>query len=164
MAHHNFAPAAPDEQIVYGACRPDYPSESPDSEAVDEWITHMREQDIERVCCLLSEKLEYYDGLVEMYRDVFGPENVCHAPIGDYGVVSEDTFHDIIFPFLQEASRELEKTVIHCSAGMGRTGHILALWLAHEREYGLEEAIRTVEQTGRNPLEAATLEQLKDLC
>jgi protein-tyrosine phosphatase len=124
----------------------------------------MEEQDIERVCCLLSEKLEYYDSLLERYQIEFGPQKVRHAPIGDYGIVSDDTFHEAILPFLREAVDESEKVVVHRSAGIGRTGHILALWLVYGRGYGLEDAIATVRQTGRNPLEAASQEQLREIC
>ena len=66
-----------------------------------------------------------------------------------------------ILPFLDDANRANERTVVHCSAGMGRTGHILALWLVHGRDYSLDKAIKTVEQQGRTPLEIATRDELK---
>lgn len=164
MEKYYFASAAPDEQIVYGACRPDYPSKSPNSRAVNNWISRMKRHDIERVCCLLSPKVEYIDSLIKMYRDAFGSQNVCHASIEDYEVVSDDTLHEVILPFLEEAEQASEKVVVHCSAGMGRTGHVLALWLVYGQEYELEEAIQTVEKMGRRPLEAVTVEQLRELC
>lgn len=112
MTQCNFASAAPDDQIVYGACRPDYPSNSPSGSAVDDWIAHMKEQDIERICCLLSEKLDYYDDLLERYHHEFGAQKVRHAPIGDYAIVSDDVFHNDILPFLREAVDESEKVVV----------------------------------------------------
>lgn len=53
--------------------------------------------------------------------------------------------------------------VVHCSAGLCRTGHILALRLACERDYTLENTINTVRETGRWPLEAVTKNQFWDL-
>lgn len=164
MTNYNFAPAAPDEQIVYGACQPGYPSKSPDDNSVTEWIAQMEAHGVERVCCLLDEKLDDYDSLLETYRDTFGSQNACHAPIEDYTVVSADTFYTVILPFLQEADDVAEKVVVHCSAGMGRTGHVLVLWLVHGRKYKLEDAIRAVEQMGRSPHEAVTVDQLEAFC
>jgi len=59
----------------------------------------MEAHGVERVCCLLDEKLDDYDSLLETYRDTFGSQNVCHAPIEDYTVVSADTFYTVILPF-----------------------------------------------------------------
>jgi protein-tyrosine phosphatase len=161
---HGFDPASPGETTVFGVCRPGYPSPAPADAAVQEWIAFMHEQDIDRVCCLLSDKLTNYDGLLDHYRAAFGPQNVCHAPIDDYTSVPEALFHDVVLPFLQEADADSDRVVVHCSAGMGRTGQILVLWLVHERHYDLTDAVDVVEAMGRNPLEAATLTQLTNLC
>ncbi|MEH2433087.1 MAG: hypothetical protein V7K25_02320 [Nostoc sp.] len=45
--------------------------------------------------------------------------------------------------------------VVHCSGGIGRTGHILAAWLVSVRGLSNQAAINAVKKTGRNPYEAA---------
>lgn len=163
MPAPNFAPAAPDEQIVFGAARPAYPSDSPTAQDIDDWIASMQSHGIERVCCLLDDKLSLYDRLLDRYRTAFSPDHVLHSPLTDYHVVSSHQFHHEIRPFLNHADHRSQPVVVHCSAGSGRTGHILALWLATTRDYDLQQAIKTVSQTGRNPLEAATLPQLQSI-
>jgi protein-tyrosine phosphatase len=158
----NFAPAAPAEQTVYGACRPCHPGFSPIDDTVDEWLRFMTVEGIDRVCCLLGDRhLESYEELLTQYREHFGTENVCHAPIPDFSTVSQSTLYNRILPFLDDADAANQTVVVHCSAGSGRTGHILALWLHLRRGFELEQAIQTVAETGRNPLEAATVSELK---
>lgn len=163
MSEYRFAAAAPDEEIVYGACRPAHPAHAPAGSSVENWIAFMQKQDIKRVCCLLDDvHLGEYDDLLGQYREAFGDATVCHAPICDFEPVAHATLHETIFPFLEAADTKGESVVVHCSAGSGRTGHILALWLADARMYSLEEAIDVVRNTGRRPLEGATLAQLRD--
>lgn len=162
MHRNNFAPAAPEEDIVHGACRPGYGTSNP-ADHVKSWINRMQDNGIQRICCLLDDKLKLYDGLIGTYEATFGGDAVCHSPISDYTGVSAPTLHEVILPFLECADAADEPVVVHCSAGMGRTGHVLALWLAHVRGYTVENAVQTVKQSGRSPLEAVTRERLQEL-
>lgn len=146
-------PASPNESIVHGACRPGHGGRDPNG-TVSEWIETVQNAGIQRVCCLLDETLlQEYDDLIGEYKAVFGEQNVCHTPIPDFRVVDTDVWTDQILPFLQASDTNNEPVIVHCSAGIGRTGHILALWLATERNYGLSDAIRAVRKTGHRPLE-----------
>lgn len=158
----NFAPAAPSEETVYGACRPCHPGYVPVDDTVESWIQFIDTQGIDRVCCLLDDQqLALYNDLLARYRKEFAVDNVCHTPIADFSTVSPAMFDKQILPFLDDAEAEGQKVVVHCSAGSGRTGHILTLWLHLRRGFGLKKAIRTVEKTGRNPLEAASVSELQ---
>ena len=135
---------------------------------VDEWIKFLKTHGIERVVCLLhDEELQNYfsnvpDGLIKTYEETFGPEKVLHAPIRDFTLCEPQRLERIV-AFLDNAKKAVDKVVVHCSGGSGRTGHVLACWLVHGRGLDPDAALRAVEQTGRCPREAGDDEKLRTL-
>lgn len=155
---YGFGAAGPDERIVFGARRPGFNLTDVGATEVDAWIDFVRGQGVRRVVCLLpDEQLAYYrgvpGGLLGHYASAFGPENVAHRPIADFRLSDPETLRAILGD-LRDADSKGEKVVVHCSGGIGRTGHVLAAWLVHGRGYGAEGAIAAVKQMGRNPREA----------
>ncbi|WP_121971693.1 dual specificity protein phosphatase family protein [Leptolyngbya sp. BC1307] len=145
-----FAAASEDELIVFGSARPGYTNEQ-----VSEWIEFMQNQSIQRVCCLLPKtQLVRYSDLLGVYRQVFGIDQVCWAPIEDFNFAAREILAHQILPFLAIANQQNEKVVVHCSGGIGRTGHVLAAWLVAGRGFSNKLAIAAVKQTGMNPYEA----------
>jgi protein-tyrosine phosphatase len=153
MTPRNFAAASMRDDIVYGADRPGYGPEQ-----VNDWIEFMVERDVRRVVCLLSnERLAKYDDLLGAYRRRFAA--VTHAAIDNCGLPTDDILERALAA-LAEAECADERIVVHCAAGMGRTGLISSAWLC--RRYGLavDDAITEVCESARraganrDPLEA----------
>lgn len=136
----NFDPIAPDEP-VFGVCRPGHLGSS-----LDEWATTLSSAGVSRVVCLLSESEAARWGLPAAYADRF---NAVHAPIRDRHLPSEPTLETAL-----DVLRAGEPTVLHCNAGLGRTGIVGAAWLTRERGLGPQEAVETIENAGRAPREA----------
>ncbi|MBW4611233.1 MAG: dual specificity protein phosphatase family protein [Hassallia sp. WJT32-NPBG1] len=154
---YKFAAAWKSEPIVFGSARPGYSSEK-----VNQWIELMQSQDIKRVCCLLPHtQLTRYSDLLEVYRQTFGLDRVYWAPIEDFQFADKKTLIQQILPFLAVANQQSEKVVVHCSGGVGRTGHVLAAWLVSGRGMSNTAAIAAVKRTGKNPYEAAIAAVLK---
>lgn len=132
----------------------------------------MKSRGIKRVVCLLPKsQLDYYKGipggLLKLYNNEFGEENVLSAPVEDFHLPEPNKLKQIL-DFLKNSDKMKEKVVVHCSGGLGRTGVVLAAWLAHGRGLSEKEALEAVIATGRNPYEAvecgnATEEDLKAL-
>jgi protein-tyrosine phosphatase len=154
---YKFASASEDEPIVFGSARPGYGNEQ-----VNKWIEFMQNQTIQRVCCLLpNSQLTRYSDLLDTYRQAFGLDQVCWAPIEDFHFATPEVLMHQILPFLAVANQNHEKVVVHCSGGIGRTGHVLAAWLVAGRGFSSRTAIDAVKQTGRNPYEAVIAAPLK---
>lgn len=148
---YKFAAAWENEAIVFGAAKPEHPNAK-----VRDWVSFMKRQGISRVCCLLPDKqLAHYSDLLGTYQQEFGINHVCWAPIEDFHLCELETLTKKILPFLTQADFEGEKVVVHCSGGIGRTGHVLAAWLVSGRGLSNKAAIAAVRRTGRNPYEAA---------
>lgn len=170
MGQFGFAAARPGENVIYGAQRPGYNAKSVGKDPVDDWVAFMKKQGIQRICCLLGpDQLAFYTpDLLEQYRKAFGEDHVHSAPVKDYHLCDRETLHMKILPFLLQADEAGEPTVVHCSGGSGRTGHILAAWLVRQRGLSAESALDAVVATGRNPYESircgnATNAQLHEL-
>ena len=164
---HGFNAASEQESFVFGARRPGFPFPRVSSQLVHSWITFMRAQGITRVLCLLPPRqLDAYDDLLGTYRQEFGEHNVLWVPIDDFQLASASQLIDQVLPFLAESEQQQEKTVVHCSGGVGRTGHVLAAWLVSYRGMSNEEAIAAVKKQGRNARESRDkrLDMLLDRC
>jgi protein-tyrosine phosphatase len=169
MSHpaRGFSAASEQEPYVFGARRPGFPFLRVSSQLVHSWIAFMQAQGITRVLCLLpTRQLSAYDDLLETYRQAFGEHNVLWVPIDDFHLAEEGQLIEQILPFFAEADQQQEKVVVHCSGGVGRTGHVLAAWLVSGRGMSNEEALAAVKRQGRNARESRDkgLDTLLDRC
>ena len=94
---------------------------------VEAWVDEAREFGIASIICLIgADQLWLYrrsvpEGLIERYRSA-GFE-VCHIPTVDQ---QTHPFTDEEYEFAWESFQELPKPVlVHCSAGMDRTGRVV---------------------------------------
>src|SRR5262249_2914971 len=141
MTKFRFAPACASETMVFGAERPGYPCESVGPEEVSDWIRYMKHNAIRRIGCLLpSCQLNYYastgPGLLKAYNEAFGPACLLHEPVPDLHLCTAEQLAKIL-AFLDDSVSSKARVVVHCSGGIGRTGHVLAGWVIHSR--GLTE-------------------------
>lgn len=155
VVNYFFSPASSRDKIVFGSERPGYD--------IQTWISFMRSRKIERVCCLLEQTT-----FIDEYNEAFGEENVKLAPIRDYHYSSRENLMQVIIPFLSDSYIKNKPVVVHCMSGNGRTGHVMAAWLCYKYQLDPEQAINTIEKTGRNLREAIelgyeTLEKLINL-
>lgn len=158
MAHDRFrfAPACSEERYVFGSERPGYSYGQGyvPLPAVKEWLSFMTKKGIKRICSLLQERelLNYYeDNLIPMYREEFGDANVLNVPVKDYNLADTAALRDEVLPFLAESEAKKLPVLVHCSGGLGRTGHVLAAWNVYRYGFLAEDALGAV---GRNPWEA----------
>jgi protein-tyrosine phosphatase len=157
MSDYGFGPAAKGEKLVFGSQRPGNPGKFILKQVVDGWVAFMKGQSIQRIVCLLpEEELKYYPlegGLLSLYTQAFGQDNVLWAPTPDRQLPSHEALPHVLY-FLNNAAERGEKAVVHCSAGQGRTGLVLAAWLVFHDRLSERKAIRAVEEQNRNPREA----------
>lgn len=148
-----FSAAAPKEEKVFGASRPGYPRSGVKPADVRSWINYMKQNGVKRVVNLLTpgDMEDYYTAdLMDQYRKAFGDRNVLNAPVKDFTIPSKTTI-ERINEFIDSSP---EPVVVHCSAGLGRTGQVLKNYLIHKYHMNNDKAIETVEKMGRQPREA----------
>jgi len=157
MSEYGFGAPLPAEELVFGARRPGYPGKFVQRHFVEEWIAYMKKQEVSRIVCLLSEEeLGYYPaetgGLLQIYADAFGKDDVLWAPTADRQLCSAESIKHICY-FLYKGVSAQQKTVVHCSAGLGRTGQVLTAWLLYFHAMPERKALRTIEALNRSPRE-----------
>jgi protein-tyrosine phosphatase len=150
---YGFGAAASGEKKVFGANRPGYPYQTVKKADIKDWINYMKQKGIKRVVNLLTpgDMEDYYNSdLMAQYRQAFGDTNVLNAPVRDFTIPKKETIEKVN-KFIDASP---EKVVVHCSAGLGRTGQVLKNYLMHKYHMNSDKAIQTVEKMGRQPREA----------
>tara|TARA_B100001105_G_scaffold135126_1_gene108231 strand:+ start:216 stop:611 length:396 start_codon:yes stop_codon:yes gene_type:complete len=119
-------------ELLAKSSRPGYPKEEGISkEVVDEWIENVRAMGVRSIICFLSDhQLAFYSdlpsGLIQYYRDA--GFDVAHIPEDDYKSppLSEEGVREAVASF----ERLQKPALVHCSAGLARTGMAIDAILA----------------------------------
>lgn len=68
-----------------------------------------------------------------------------HVPTPDYTAPEVDRI-DMAVDFIQKKISENQAVMVHCAAGMGRAGTILACYLVKYQKYSAQDAIKKVRK------------------
>lgn len=119
------------ENLLAKSSRPGYPEKNVSLETVAMWVGHVKEMGVQSIICLLTskEQMDYYaqlpEGLLGYYRQQgLQVENISITDPAHYErgwCELEESLERIC-----QAFKQLHKPVlVHCSAGMQRTGRAI---------------------------------------
>ncbi|WP_440770377.1 protein-tyrosine phosphatase family protein [Natronorubrum sp. DTA28] len=139
-----------DDGPLFGACRPGHLGGS-----LAEWTEILETNGVSGVLCLLSEREASRWGLPEEYGETF---DTAHVPIRDRHLPDIERLRSAV-EFIEGMTADGDRVVLHCNAGLGRTGVVAAGWVAHDRDCPPEAAIDAVET---RPWPRAPREAIRD--
>lgn len=124
-----------------------YMAAKPTSNNLETFLDFMSDRNIPTIVPLLPIQdiyLIYGFNLLEVYED--SNLNVIHYPIEDFYTPDDLETFDY---FLSEIGDHLRhgNILIHCSAGLGRTGLVTAALLIKYRQYDFKKAIEIVRES-----------------
>jgi atypical dual specificity phosphatase len=117
--------------------------------SIGEDLAFLRDQGIQVIISLLETTLNLQDYL----RESFEPH---HFPVEDFTAPTIAQVTEACRT-IEEALDQGKKVLVHCNAGIGRTGALLACFLVHR---GVKPSEAVAEVRGKRPMSLETREQV----